>query len=57
MEVRTRRLVNEQPPSLFTQDTDSFTVDDDDMDSDIGTESDMSSKSRSFLRRVSDRVR
>ena len=57
MEVRTRRLVNEQPPGLFTQHTDRFIVDDDDMDSDTVAESDMSLKSRSFLHKVNDRVR
>ena len=51
MEVRTGRPVYEQPPGLFTQHTDRFIVDDDDMDSDIVAESDMSLKSRSFLRR------
>ena len=56
MEVRTGRLVYEQPPGLFTEHTDRFIVDDDDMDSDIATESDLSSKSRSFLHRVNDRV-
>ena len=57
MEVRTGRLVNEQPPGLFAQHTDRFTVDDDDMDSNTVAESDMSFKSRSFLHRVHDRVR
>ena len=57
MEVRTERLVNEQPPCLFTQHKDRFIVDDDDMDSNTVTESDLSLKSRSFLRRVNDRVR
>ena len=57
LEVRTGRLVNEQPPGLFTQHTDRFIVDDDDMDSDTVAESDMSLKSRSFLHRVTDRVR
>ena len=33
-EVRTGRLVHEQPPGLFTQHADKFIVDDDDMDSD-----------------------
>ena len=40
MEVRTGRLVNEQPPGLFTQHTGRFIVDDDDMDSDTVAESD-----------------
>ena len=57
LEVRTRRLVNEQPPSLFTQLTDRFIVDDDDMDSNTVAEAEMSLKSRSFLRRVNDQVR
>ena len=57
MEARTGRPVYEQPPGLFTQHTDRFMVDDDDMDSDTVEESDMSFKSRSFLHRVSDRVR
>ena len=57
MEVRTGRLVHEQPADLFTQHTDRFIVDDDDMDSDTVAESDMSLKSRSFLHRVNDRVR
>ena len=57
MEVRTGRPVYEQPPGLFTQHTDRFIVDDDDMDSDTATESDMSFKSRSFLHKVNDRVR
>ena len=52
MEVRTGRPVYEQPPGLFTQHTDRFVVDDDDMDSDTAAESDMS-----LLRRVNDRVR
>ena len=57
LEVRTVRPVNEQPPGLFTQHTDRFVVDDDDMDSNTVAESDMSLKSRSFLHRVNDRVR
>ena len=57
MEVRTGRPVNEQPPGLFTQHTDGFIADDDDMDSNTVTESDLSLKSRSFLHRVNDRVR
>ena len=57
MEVRTGRLVNEQPPGLFTEHTDRFIVDVDDMDSNTVAESDMSLKSRSFLHRVNDRVR
>ena len=57
MEVRTGRPVSKQPPGLFTQHTDRFIVDDDDMDSDTVAESDMSLKSRSFLHRVNDRLR
>ena len=57
MEVRTGRLVNEQPPGLFAEHTDRFIVDDDDMDSNTVAESDLSFKSRSFLHRVNDRVR
>ena len=57
MEVRTGRLVNEQPPGLFAQHTDRFVTDDDDMDSNTVAESDVSLKSRSFLHRVNDRVR
>ena len=57
MEVRTGRPVNEQPPGLFAEHTDRFIVDDDDMDSNTITESEMSLKSRSFLHRVNDRVR
>ena len=54
---RTVRLVYEKPAALFTQHTDRFTVDDDDMDSGTVAESDMSLISRSFLHRVNDRVR
>ena len=57
MEDRTGRPVYEQPPGLFTEHTDKFFVDDDDMDSDTVAESDMSLLSRSFLHRVNDRVR
>ena len=57
MEVRTGRLVYEQPPGLFTRHTDKFIVDDNDVDSDTDAESDMSLISRSFLHRVNDRVR
>ena len=41
----------------FTQHTDKFVIDDDNMDSDSATESNLSLKSRSFLHRVNDRVR
>ena len=57
MEVRTVRLVDEQPPGLFTEHTGKFIIDDDDMDSNTVAESDMSLKSRSFLHRVNDRLR
>ena len=57
LDDRTGRLVNEQPPGLFTQHTDRFIVDDDDTDPNTVTESDLSLKSRSFLHRVNDRVR
>ena len=57
LEVRTGRPVYEQPPGLFTEHTDKFIVDDNDMDSDTDAESDMSLLSRSFLHRVNDRVR
>ena len=57
MEVRTGRLVYEQPPGLFTEHTDKFIVDDKDVDSDTDAEPDMSLLSRSFLHRVNDRVR
>ena len=55
--LRTGRPVNEQPPGSFTQHTDRFIDDDDDMDSNTVTESDLSLDSRSFLHRVNDRVR
>ena len=51
MEVRTGR------PVLFAQHTDSFIVDNDDMDSDTEAESQMSLKSRSFVHKVNDQVR
>ena len=57
MEVRTGRLVYEQPPGLFTEHTDKFTADVDDMDSNTVAESDLSLKSTSFLHEVNDRVR
>ena len=40
-----------------TQEIDKFVIDDDDMDSDTVTESNLSLKSRSFLNRVNDRLR
>ena len=40
-----------------TQGTDKFVIDDDDMDSNTATESNISLKSRSFLNRVNDRLR
>ena len=57
LEARTLRPVSEQPPGLFTQHTDRFVIDEDDMDSNTVTESDLSSKSRSYLHMVDDRVR
>ena len=54
LEARTGRPVGGQ---LRTQHTDKFVIDDDDMDSDTITESNLSSKSRSFLQRVNDRLR
>ena len=51
------RSVNEQPPGLFTQHTDKFIVENDNMNSDTEAESDLSLKSRSFLNRMNDRVR
>ena len=57
MEDRTGRLVSEQPAGSFTQHTDRFVIDADDMDSNTVRESDLSLKSRSFLHRVNDRVR
>ena len=54
LEARTGRPVSGQP---FTQHTDKFVIDDDDMDSDTITESNLSLKSRSFLRKVNDRLR
>ena len=57
MEVRTVRLVKEQPPGLFTQHTDKFVIDYDGMDSNTATESNLSLKSRSFLDKVNDRLR
>ena len=46
--------MGEQPAGSFTQHTDRFVIDDDDMHSDTATESDLSLKSRSFLHRVND---
>ena len=57
LEARTFRPVSEQPVGLFTQHTDRFVIDHDDMDSNTVTESDLSLKSRSLLHRVNDRVR
>ena len=54
LEARMERPVGGQQ---FTQNTDKFVIDDDDMDSDTATESNLSLKSRSFLHRVNDRVR
>ena len=56
MEVRTGRPVYEQPPGLFTEHTDKFIVDDDDMDSDTASRIEtFRLKSGSFLNRVNDR--
>ena len=57
LEARTERPVGGQPAGSFTQHTDRFVIDDDNMDSDTATESDLSLKSRSFLHRVNDRLR
>ena len=54
LESRTGRPVGGQP---FTQHTDKFVIDDDEMDSDTVTESNFSLKSRSSLHRVNDRLR
>ena len=55
MEVRTMRSVSGQPAGSFTQHTDRFVIDDDDVNSDTDAESEMSLKSRSFLHSVNDR--
>ena len=52
--TRTERPVGGQES---TQEIDKFVTDDDDMDSDTVTESNLSLKSRSFLNRVNDRLR
>ena len=57
MEVRTGRLVNEQPPGLFAQHTDRFIVENDETNSYTEAESELSLESRSFLHRVSDQER
>ena len=58
MEVRTGRLVNEQPPGLFAQQhTDRFIVENDKMNSYTKAESEMSLESRPPLHRVNDQVR
>ena len=54
LEARTVRPVGGQES---TQDIDKSVIDDDDMDSDTVTESNLSLKSRSFLNRVNDRLR
>ena len=54
LEARTWRPVSGHP---FTQHTDKFVIDDDDMDSDTAAEWDLSLKSRWFQNRVNDRVR
>ena len=57
LEARTGRPVGEQQADSFTQHTDKFVIDTDDMDSDTATESYLSLKSMSFLHRVNDRLR
>ena len=57
LEARTGRPVSEQPAGLFTQHTDKFVIDNDDMDSNTVTESDFSLKSLSFLHRMNDVVK
>ena len=57
LEARTVRPMSEQPAGSFTQHTDRFVIDDDDMDSNTATESNLSVKSRTFLNRENDRVR
>ena len=57
LEARKGSPVGGQPAGSFTQHTDKFVIDDDEMDSDTVTESDLSLKSRSFLNRVNDRLR
>ena len=57
LEARTRRPVGGQPAGSFTQHTDKFVIDDDNVDSDTATKSDLSLKARSFLHRVNDRLR
>ena len=54
LEARTGRPVGGQQ---FTQGTNKFVIDNDDMDSDTATESNFSLRSRSFLNRVNDRWR
>ena len=54
LKARTGRPVGRQP---FTQHTDKFVIDDDDMDSHTATETNLSLKSRSLLHRVNDRLR
>ena len=53
-EARTERTVGGQQ---FTQDTDKFVIDGNDMDSDTATGSNLPLRSRSFLNRVNDRLR
>ena len=55
LEARAGRPVGGQ--QFTQQDTDKFVIDDDDMDSDSATESNLSLRSRSFLHRVNDRLR
>ena len=52
-----KQTLSGQPASFSAQHADRFVIYDDDMDSNAATESDLSLKSRSFLHRVTDRVR
>ena len=49
LEARTGRPVSEQPAGLFTQHSDRFVIDDDDMNSNTVTESDFSLKIKIIL--------
>ena len=57
LEARAGRPVGGQPAGPFTQYTDKFVIDDDDIDSVTATESDLSLMSLTFLHRVNDRLR
>ena len=56
-EILEARTVETRGGQQFTQDTDKFVINDDDMDTDTATESNLSLKSWSFLQRVNDRLR